>query len=75
MIEVLEMLELRIRGAILNMEGDGHCIENIPSCCFVVISKIDEHCFFIANVEVVLQTVVDLDRRALVDSRMWNFHL
>lgn len=57
------------------MKGNRHSAEHISSHCFVVVPQIDEHRFFIADMEIILKPVVYFNRVALEYLRMGDFAL
>lgn len=68
-----EFIKLIICHTILNMKCNRNCIKNIFSYRFVIVLQIDKHCFFIANVEVVLHSIVYFATRHLIYSWVWYF--
>ena len=68
-----EFIKLVICHTILNVKSNRNCIKNIFSYCFVVVLQIDKHCFLIANVEVVLHSIVYFATWHLIYSWVWYF--
>lgn len=68
-----EFDKLAICYTILNVKCNRNSVKDIFSYCFVVVLQIYKHCFLVANVEVVLHSIVYFATRHLIHSWVWYF--